>query len=80
MRTVKYQGAFSRIMGFAGKLFLFSPLLTLPIFFFFCSLFNFRAIIRFETFATNGRRSHYFFYGCAFIFGINELICSLSMH
>ena len=24
-RTVKYQGAFSRIMGFAGKRFLFSP-------------------------------------------------------
>ena len=47
-RTVKYQGAFSRIVGFAGKR---SPL-PLPVQPFFCFLSNFRAITRLETLAT----------------------------
>ena len=46
-RTVKYQGAFSRIVGFAGKCFLFSP----PPSTFFCFLSNFHAITRLETLA-----------------------------
>ena len=50
-RTVKYQGAFSRIEGFAGKRFLFSPL-PLPLQPFFCFHSNFRAITRLETLAT----------------------------
>ena len=50
-RTVKYQGAFSRIVGFAGKRFLFSPPPP-PSTFFFCSRSNFRAITRLETLAT----------------------------
>ena len=56
-QTVKYQGAFSRIMGFAGKRFFSSPLpLPLPCFFFFCSCSNLRAITRLETLATQARR------------------------
>ena len=51
-RTVKYQGAFSRIVGFAGKRFLFSPSPPRSTFFFFCSRSNFRAITRLETLAT----------------------------
>ena len=47
-RTVKYQGAFSRIVGFAGKRFLFSP----PPPTFFCLRSNFCAITRLETLAT----------------------------
>ena len=50
-RTVKYQGAFSRIVGFAGKRFLFSSPPP-PSIFFFCSRSNFRAITRLETLAT----------------------------
>ena len=50
-RTVKYQGAFFRIVGFAGKRFLFSPLPP-PSTFFFCSRSNFRAVTRLETLAT----------------------------
>ena len=90
-------GAFSRIMGFAPKLFLFSPLPPRPPFFFVVFfvflLFFFAPSLTFAQWSDlkrllrrlprkipNGRRSHYFFYGCAFIFGINELICSLSMH
>ena len=46
-RTVKYQGAFSGILGFAGKHFLFSS----PTSIFFCSRSNFRAITRLETLA-----------------------------
>ena len=51
-RTVKYQGAFSRIVGFAGKRFLFSPPPPPSTFFFFCSRSNFRAITRLEALAT----------------------------
>ena len=54
-RTVKYQGAFSRIVGFAGKRFLFSPPPP-PSTFFFCSRSNFRAITRLETLATQANR------------------------
>ena len=50
-RTVKYQGAFSRIVGFAGKRFLFFPPPP-PSTFFFCFRSNFRAITRLETLAT----------------------------
>ena len=54
-RTVKYQGAFSRIVGFAGKRFLFS---TPPPSTFFCSRSNFfRAITRLETLATQAKLS-----------------------
>ena len=64
--TVKYQGAFSRIVRFAGKRFLFSTPLSPSIF--FGSRSNFRAIARLETLATqakdsmsrNGRRQGYF--------------------
>ena len=53
-RTVKYEGAFSRIVGFAGKRFLFSPPPPPST---FCSRSNFRAITRLETLATqaNGK-------------------------
>ena len=44
-RTVKYQGAFSRIMGFAGKRFLFSPSI------FFCSCSYIPAITGLEMLA-----------------------------
>ena len=46
--TMKYQGAFSRIVGFTGKHFLFSPP---PPFFFFLARSNFRAISRLEMLA-----------------------------
>ena len=49
-RTVIYQGAFSRIVGFADKRFLFSP--PPSIFFCFGSRSNFRALTRLETLAT----------------------------
>ena len=49
-RTVKYQGAFSRIVGFVGKRFLFSPPPAPSTF--FCFRSNFRAITRLETLAT----------------------------
>ena len=52
-RTVKYQGAFFRIVGFAGfagKRFLVSPPLR-PSIFFFCSRSNFCAITRLKTLA-----------------------------
>ena len=52
-RTVKYQGAFSRIVGFASKRFLFSPPPSTP-FFFRCHS-NFRAITRLETLATQAK-------------------------
>ena len=56
-QTVKYQGAFSRIVGFCGQAFLlFSPTPPTSIFFFFCSCSNFRAITRLETPATQARR------------------------
>ena len=48
-RTVKYQGAFSRIVGFAGKHFLFSPPPPSSIFFFFAPSLT---ITRLETVAT----------------------------
>ena len=48
-RTVKYQGAFSRIVGFAGKRFLFSP--PPPPSTFFC------AITRLETLATQATKT-----------------------
>ena len=48
---MKYQGAFSRNVGFAGKHFLFSPP-PLPLPPFFCSHSNFRVITRLETLAT----------------------------
>ena len=51
-RTVKYQGAFSRIVGFAGKRFL-SP--SPFILFFFCFRSNFPAITRLETLATQAK-------------------------
>ena len=49
---MKYQGAFSRNMGFVGKHFLFSlpPL-------FFCSRSNFRAITQLEKLATQATPS-----------------------
>ena len=53
-RTAKYQGAFSRIMGFAGKRFLFSSLPP-PSTFFFCSHSNFCAITLLETLARQAR-------------------------
>ena len=53
-RTVKYQGAFSRIVGFVGKCFLFCP--PPPPSIFFCSRSNFRAITRLETLATQARK------------------------
>ena len=49
-RTVKYQGAFSRIVGFAGKCFLFSPFP--PPSTFFCFLSNCHAITQLDTLAT----------------------------
>ena len=52
-RTVKYQGAFSRIVGFAGKRFLFSP--PPPPSTFFCFRSNFRVLTRLETLATQAR-------------------------
>ena len=45
---------FSRIVGFAGKRFLFSP--PPPPSTFFCFRSNFRAITRLETLATQARR------------------------
>ena len=54
-RTVKYQGAFSRIMGFAGKRFLFSPAPSI----FFCSRSNFRAITRLETLDTQANNRNF---------------------
>ena len=51
-RTVKYQGAFSRNVGFADKSFLFPPPPP-PSTRFFCSRSNFRAITRLETLATH---------------------------
>ena len=45
-RTVKYQRAFCRIVGFAGKRFLFSP--PPPPSTFFCSRSNFCAITRYD--------------------------------
>ena len=50
---MKYQGAFSRIVGFAGKRFLFSP--PPPPSTFFCLRSNVRAITRLETLATQAR-------------------------
>ena len=51
---MKYQGAFSRIVGFAGKRFLFSPPPPSSTFFFrFRS--NFGAITRLETLATQAK-------------------------
>ena len=52
-RTMKYQGAFSRIVGFAGKRFLFSPPPPPSNFF---SPSNFRPISRLETLATQAMR------------------------
>ena len=49
-RTVKYQRAFSRIVGFAGKRFLFSPPPPPSTIFFASALI--RAITRLETLAT----------------------------
>ena len=46
----EYQGAFSRMAGFADKRVLFSP--PPPASIFFCSRSNFRAITRLETLAT----------------------------
>ena len=48
-RTVKHQGAFSRIVGFVGECFLFSPP---PSTFFFCFCSNFRTINRLEMLVT----------------------------
>ena len=53
-QTVKYQGAFSRIVGFAGKRFLFSPPPP-PSIFFFGSRSKFRVITRLEMLATQAR-------------------------
>ena len=57
-RTVKYQGEFSWILGFAGKRFLFSP--PLPPSIFFCSRSNFRAITRLEMLATQANKPQEF--------------------
>ena len=48
---MKHQGAFSRIVGFVGKCFLFSPPPP-PSTFFVCFCSNFRAITRLERLAT----------------------------
>ena len=57
--TVKYQGAFSRIVGFAGKRFLFAPPPP-PSTLFFCSRSNFHAITRLERLATQATKLHEF--------------------
>ena len=57
-RTVKYQGAFFRIVGFAGKRFLFSPHPPPSTFFFFAPAPNFRAVTQLETLATQAKREH----------------------
>ena len=49
---MKYQGAFFRIVGFAGKRFLFSPPPPSSTFFFPRFRSYFRAITRLETLAT----------------------------
>ena len=53
-RTMKYQGVLSRIVGFLGKCFLFSP--PLPPSIFFCSHSNFRAITRLEMLPTQATK------------------------
>ena len=54
-QTVKYQGAFSRIVGFADKCFLFSP--PIPLHLIFCSRSNFHAMTRLEMLATQTKKS-----------------------
>ena len=68
---VKYQGPFSRIVGFGGKCFLFSP--APSTFFFFCSRSNFRAITRLETLAMQVREEE----DILVIFVIKSSFCPL---
>ena len=66
-RTVKYQGAFSRIVGFGGKRFLFSP----PPSTFFCLRSNVRAITRLETLATQANFATLYFRAVYREFGLS---------
>ena len=73
---MKYQGAFSRSVGFAGKRFLFSPPPPPPPSILFCSRCNFRAITRLETLATQVSPS----YICEVLCNVRLLITPVKVY